>query len=225
MIARRSMLALAFIPLVGCAHTETAPAHFLDSLSAETTAPLSDADFTSVARGIGVEERTLQAVAEVESSRLGGFGANGKPILLFEPHIFSRETEHRFDASHPNLSYPTASSSRYPRTQDERWAQVRDAYALDADAALKATSWGMFQLLGRHFEGAGYPDVHAFVRDISRSNGAQLRAWGNWLSSQGLIDELQARDWSAFARAYNGPGQVERYATLLSEAYARHAAR
>lgn len=226
MIARRSMLAVALVPLFGCAHAEPTPQtaiapDFLDSLIADSTAPPSDVEIAALAQDLGIEERTIRAVIEVEGRSGGGFDANGKPAILFEPHIFSRRTNRQFDASHPNLSYPSWDSSRYPRTLEDRWTQLRDAYALDADAALQSTSWGLFQQMGFHFAASGYPDAHAFVRDLSRSNGAQLRAWSNWLRSQGLIDELQARDWSGFTRAYNGPGQIERYSTLLSETYAR----
>jgi hypothetical protein len=47
-----------------------------------------------------------------------------------------------------------------------------------------------------------------------------LAAFEAFVRSNGILDELQRKDWAGFAKVYNGPGQVETYSKLLSDAYA-----
>ncbi|MGE3143515.1 MAG: N-acetylmuramidase family protein, partial [Hyphomonadaceae bacterium] len=193
---------------------------FIDSLVAETRAALTRDDYAAVAGRLGCETEAVQAVVQVESGA-SGFAADGRPIILYEPHIFSRLTSHRFDASNPNVSYPSWDASRYPRDQAGRYAQLREAYGLDPEAAVASASWGLFQILGTNHSRCGFPTATAFVADMSKSHARQLAAFEAFVRSGGLADELQRKDWGGFARGYNGPGQVERYGRLLADAYAR----
>src|SRR5690606_19945625 len=104
--------------------------------------------------------------------------------------------------------------------QDARWSRLTEAYALDKEAALGAASWGAFQLPGRYFAEAGYPNVYAFVQDLSHSEARQLAAFEAYVTRNGLIDELQRKDWAAFARAYEGETGAGQYASALQRAYA-----
>lgn len=195
-------------------------AEFLATLVAQSRAPLSRADFEAMAAQINVEWEALAAAVEVESGPLGGFDASGRPIILFERHLFSRRTSSRFDASNQNVSNRTPGG--YPRTQDGRWAQLREAFALDAEAALAATSFGRFQILGLNHASSGAPGVFAYVAGIAHSERGQLAAFVAFLRANNLVDELQRRDWAGFAGGYNGPGYAaNQYDAKLAEAYAR----
>ena len=110
------------------------PSDYLATLHRESNETLTRADFEAVADRLGCEWEAVGAVAKVESGALGGFAADGRPIILFERHLFSRWTNHQYDATHPNVSNQTPGG--YPRTQAERWAQMAEAYALDPEAAL-----------------------------------------------------------------------------------------
>jgi hypothetical protein len=74
---------------------------------------------------------------------------------------------------------------------------------------------------------AGFDDVDAFVAAMNRNEAAQLDAFAAFLvgtrsGGHSLRDLLAARDWPAFARAYNGPGyRQNRYDEKLARAYAR----
>lgn len=195
-------------------------ANFIDSLIAETRAPLTPDDLAAAAGRLGCEVEAIQAVVQVEAGP-SGFSSDGRPLILYEPHIFSRLTQHRFDASNPNVSYPSWDRTRYPRDQAGRYAQLREAYRLDPEAAVASASWGLFQILGTNHARCGFPSATAFVADMSKSHVRQLAAFEAFVRSGNLADELQRRDWEGFARAYNGPGQVERYGRLLREAYDR----
>jgi hypothetical protein len=111
------------------------PADYLSTLHRESNETLARADFEGVAGRLGCEWEAVGAVAKVESGALGGFAADGRPIILFERHLFSRWTNHQYDATHPNVSNQTPGG--YPRTQADRWAQMAEAYALDPEAALR----------------------------------------------------------------------------------------
>ena len=55
-----------------------------DLAFATLLAPLTRADFEAIAARLGCEWEAAAAVAEVESGTLGGFTAEGKPVILFE---------------------------------------------------------------------------------------------------------------------------------------------
>ena len=160
----------------------------------------------------------MRAVVKVESGS-SGFGVDGRPIILFEPHIFSRLTQHRFDQVDPEVSYPSWGDKPYPRTQADRWAQLAKAYVLDQEAAVSAASWGLFQIMGMNFRKCGFNSAKEFVVDMAKSEERQLVAFESFVRNSDLVDELQRLDWEGFARVYNGPGQVEKYGRLLREAY------
>jgi len=194
---------------------------FLDTLVAGNTAGLTRADFEAIATQLGCEVEAVQAVVQVESGSLGAFAGNGKPVILYEPHIFSRRTNRQYDSSHPSISYRSWDATKYPRTQDGRWAQLREAYALDPQNAVASASWGLFQIMGFNHGACGFPDAKAFVADMCRSQAQQLKAFAAFVTFNNLADELVRKDWEGFAAGYNGQGQVERYGRLMREAYER----
>lgn len=178
------------------------------------------ADYEAVAARLGCEWEAAAAVAEVESGPLGGFGSDGRPIILFERHLFSRKTNHQYDASHPNVSNTTPGG--YPRTQAERWAQLAEAFALDAEAALQSASYGRFQVLGQNFSNLNMASAREYVTKLAKSEKDQLECFEGFVKANNLSDELQRKDWAGFARAYNGPGYAaNQYDTKMANAYAR----
>lgn len=194
--------------------------HFLDTLVAENRAGLTRSDYEAAAARLGCEAEAVQAVVEVESGA-SGFASSGKPIILYEPHIFSRLTSRRFDTTNPTVSYPTWDRTLYPRDQAGRWGQLREAYGLDAEAAVASASWGRFQIMGMNYDKCGFTKATDFVADMAKTEVRQLSAFEGFVRSSGIADELQRLDWEGFARVYNGPGQVERYGRLMREAYQR----
>ncbi|MDX2233990.1 MAG: N-acetylmuramidase family protein [Hyphomonadaceae bacterium] len=197
---------------------ETGVDPFLASLVRKSDVRLGAEHFQAAAQRLGCEEAAVRAVVKVESGT-AAYDANGRPVILFEPHIFSRLTQRRFDASHPHISYPSWGARPYVKTQDDRWAQLAAAYALDQEAAVASASYGLFQIMGMNYQKCGFPTAKAFVADYCQSEERQLLAFEAFVRSSGLVDELQRLDWEGFARVYNGPGQVEKYGRLLRQAY------
>jgi hypothetical protein len=193
---------------------------YLSTLRVQNPAPLVRADFEAVAGRLNCEWEAVAAVAEVESGPLGGFGPDGRLIILFERHLFSRKTNSQYDQSHPTISNRTPGG--YPRSQADRWAQLTQAYALNAEAALESASYGRFQVLGQNYPNLGMANAHEYVSKLARSERDQLEAFEGFVRANGLVDELQRKDWAGFASRYNGPGYAaNQYDVKMAEAYGR----
>lgn len=182
--------------------------------------PMSDDAIAAAAATLGCEIAAIQAVIDVESR--GGFLPDGRPRILFERHYFSRLTANAHDDSAPDVSCPDWGGYKGGATEYER---LQQALGLAPEAALRSASWGAFQIMGDNFRAAGFDDVKSFCDAMCDSEDRQLEAFVAFVQAMGLADELRRRDWTAFARAYNGPNYARnRYDAKLQAAYALHAA-
>ncbi|MCB1955212.1 MAG: N-acetylmuramidase family protein [Zoogloeaceae bacterium] len=186
---------------------------------------ITEADFADAANLLGCDVATIKAVCAVEAPR-GGFLDDGRPVVLFEGHKFSRMTGGRFDRLHPTISYPSWTRAHYAKGATSairmagEWARLAQAVALDRDAALKSASWGRFQIMGFNHDACGFDSVQAFVNAMYMNEGAHLKAFVMLVKNWGIDDELRHRDWAAFARRYNGPAYEQNaYDTRLAAAY------
>lgn len=191
-----------------------------DELVAKRTGPPTLEEYRDIAARLAVDAPTLAALREVEATK-NAFDAEGHPIILFERHIFSRLTNRRFDASHPQVSAPTAGGWGSISMQ---WGRLKEAYALDANAAYSATSFGMFQILGRNHKMVGFETPAELARFISQSEANQVEVFVRWVERDKLLQSLRCLDWNDFVRRYNGPGSQKQYAEKLRTAYLAAAA-
>jgi hypothetical protein len=173
----------------------------------------------NAADDIGCDVAAVKAVIDVESR--GGFLSDTRPKILFERHVFSKRTGGKFDQSHPEIS------SREPggyKSGAAEYDRLGEAIALDRKAALESASWGAFQIMGYHHDSLGTPDVEDFCRGMCNSEDDHLAAFVRFVKLNKLDDELCRRDWTGFARGYNGPAFLKnRYDTKLAAAYTLHA--
>lgn len=170
-----------------------------------TKPPLTEADFRRSAARLKCEVAAIRAVAEIESPK-GPFLADGRPTILFEPHIFSRLTNRRYDRSHPDISYRSWKAGAYGPGGAHQHARLAEAASLDRNAALQSASWGAFQIMGFNYGVCGFAGIQPFVNAMYRSASAQLDAFCSYVINRGLADELQRLDWPGFAYGYNGAG-------------------
>ena len=182
---------------------------------------------TEAARAANIDPAALLSVVEVESACKFFARVNGKdePLIRFECHYFDRRLsdEQRNKARAAGLSSPIAGKVPNPRGQEGRWELLDRAATFSRPAALESVSWGIGQIMGAHWKALGFGSVEEMV-ELARSGAAgQIRLLILFLETNGLIPLLNARDWAAFARKYNGPA-YRRYAydTKLAIAYARH---
>lgn len=198
-----------------------------DFFTSYTGEPLAEPAFEEAAQALGCELAAVRAVAEVES-RGAGFDAARRPTLLYERHVFSRNTAPRgkHDASHPDVSFSKPYAPGTFGNSEQQWVRLGKAYGLDPVAALKAPSWGLFQILGENHKACGYAAVVDYARAMTTSPVTQLRAFVAFVrSSPTLLKAIRERNWAAFARAYNGPHYARyQYDQKMAQAYAKHSA-
>lgn len=180
--------------------------------------PLQARDITQAAALLAVSEAHILAVKTVESDGVGF--QDGRPIILYEPHVFSRRTGGRFDIAWPTISYPHWGGRPYPLSQALRYGQLAQAMKLNLTAALESCSWGLFQLMGFNYAACGFASAQAMVRAMCVSEGQQVMAFARFVRAHPpMAAALLRSDWTAFATLYNGPGQAEDYGARIEAAF------
>lgn len=180
-------------------------------------AKLAEDDYKSAADELCCEVRAIKAVTAVEAPR-GAYDEFGRPTILFERHLFHRFTAGRHDRFAPDIS--NANRGGYGKYAAQ-YDRLQRAYQLDATAALRAASWGAFQILGDNYAQAGFGTVDLFVTAMCQSIQQQLRAFVAFIKFNATLTQaIQNRNWATFARIYNGPAYKDnRYDTNLQGAY------
>lgn len=190
------------------------PVSFTGACEART-----DQGITDAAKKIGCEEDALLAVIAVETAGKG-FDAQGRVKALFEPHRFYAllTGAKRAAAVKQGLAYAKWGTKPYPR---DSYARIAAAVKIDEEAALKATSWGLGQIMGENCRACGFPTARAMLEAFKDSEDAQIMGMANFIVKNGLAKHLKSKNWKAFAQGYNGPGYVKNhYDTKLQAAYA-----
>ena len=134
-------------------------------------------------------------------ARGAGILGDGRPKILFERHKFCKYTRGRFNGDHPDISGPAGNYKGGAREYD----RLKEALALDREAALMSTSWGKFQIMGFNHQICGFDDVEDFVAAMVESDDRHLEAFVGFVESNKLDRHLRSHDWAKFARRYNGP--------------------
>jgi hypothetical protein len=182
--------------------------------------PLSAAGLANACNQVGTRAAEIWSVVHVETSGFG-FLADRRPQILFERHIFSRETDHKFDATNSNISDQRPGG--YGASGSHQYDRLANAIGLDRQAALRSASWGIAQLMGFHAEELGYPNVEAMVVAMAESEDNQLFAMAEFLKHTGLDEKLRTHDWAGFAHGYNGANyEQDSYDKKLAAAFASY---
>ena len=187
----------------------------------------------AAAREHGIEPASLLAVVEVESSG-DPFEDDGMPRFLFERHKFYSELKGRGTdrelsiAVQKGLAHPEwrrATQYADQGTSRERQALLDRAVAINKECAYRACSWGLGQTMGFHAEDLGYPSAVAMVEAMNGSGiVVQIACMVKEIRRNHLDVALARRDWTAFARGYNGKRYAENaYDTKLALAFAKWA--
>ncbi len=182
-------------------------------------APISGAGMARVCDLLDVGEPAIWAVLTVET-RGFGFLPDRRPQILFERHWFSRLTDRRFDAAHPDISNRNPGGYKGGSAEYDR---LKQAIALDEEAALKSASWGLPQMMGFNHVAAGFDTPAAMVAAMVDTEDAQLKALGGFIKSNSkMLRAIQQHDWASFAAAYNGPNfRKNHYDSRLAAAFAK----
>jgi len=140
-----------------------------------------------------------------------GYLPDRRPVILFERHIFHKQTGGAHGSPEPGGYLGGA----------KEYDRLEEAMALDPHAALNSASWGIGQVMGFNSKLAGFPSVKSMVEAMISDEDAQLIAVAHYLRAEKLDRFLAAHQWEAFAMGYNGPKYKENnYDTKLAAAYA-----
>lgn len=192
---------------------------------------------TALAGQLAIDPGAAVAVLTVES---GGraFDASGRMIIRFENQIFydkwgkdhagtyaqhfqfnatQRWTGHTWRPSTGEMWRPCHAS------QDVEWQVFNFARTLDDTAAKLAISMGGAQIMGFNYPTLGYTSVQAMFDAFIASERDQVVGFFSFVQGQNAeskrVAALQALDFDAFARMYNGSGQAVQYGAAIRSAY------
>jgi lysozyme family protein len=197
---------------------------------ADTSRLLKQKDLQHAADRLGVSLASIMAVNQVES-RGEGFASNGRPVILFERHVMHARlqanglTEAEADqraAQYPALVNRRPGGYAGGTVEHQRLAQAKQIHIA---SALESASWGLFQIMGYHWERLGYMDVQHFADTMALSEAAQLDAFVSFIEADPTLHKaLKARNWKAFAKGYNGKNYAKNlYDVKLARAYTQFA--
>lgn len=181
---------------------------------------LTESDFQLVAEELNIEVAAIKAVVEIEAGKaMKGFWAPGIPVINFDPSMY---------AIYKNKvpSKAGAVGEKVPEGLTgyalKEWTQLIKARRTNAMGANMGTFWGMFQIGGFNYKICGCESVDEFVKRVAYSELEQLQLFALFLQNTGMVEYLRKKDWSGFARRYNGPSYAKRgYHTKMARAYAR----
>lgn len=179
---------------------------------------MTDEAIARVAHQLGCDEDAIHAVLDVEA-RGSGFDDHGRPAMLFEPHVFYRNLKgaKQDRAVRAGLAYPKWRKG-YPR---DSYPRLIAAAAIDMEAAHKASSWGLSQILGENCKEAGFGTAIEMVEACCESEDRQIAMMAAVIRARNLRAALIKRDWATFARSWNGPAYKDNaYDVRLAQRFA-----
>lgn len=186
-------------------------------------------NYSTASKLLGVEEAAVKAIASVESQGEGFItdkAGNKIPKILFERHVmfkrlrdFTPIKSADMAAKYPDIVNPTPGGYKGGLAEHER---LDKAVRIDRVTALESASWGKFQVLGLHWKVLGYSSIQAFVNDAYTEDG-QLSIFIKFIQAdKRLVKALKEKDWTRFARIYNGPNySVNKYDQKMKAEYER----
>ena len=147
----------------------------------------------------GIPPDVLEAFRIVESN-------GDSSAIRFEPHLFVR---FKPEAKGQIPYTPSKHGPWSVMTKETNRAAFERAFKIDAWAAVKATSWGAFQVLGQHLldEHNGSPEhaVKAFDENPEEISGILVARWFKSNHRAREYANQSPPDFARLCRQYNGP--------------------
>ena len=169
---------------------------------------LDDTGRTAVRAGaeaLGCEPAALLAVIEAGAPGrvLARVDGRDEPPIRFRGDVFDRllTPARRAQARRAGLAHPLEGRVANPRSQGRRWRLLARAIAIDRQAALSATVWGVGAVMGLHWRALGFGSVDALVVEARSGAAGQVALLVRLLRHEGLGPKLAGGEWQAVARA------------------------
>lgn len=148
--------------------------------------------------GSEIEFAVLRAFIAVESGGKGFDGVTGKILIQFEPHHFRRISGRVNGQIWPANKIDV---------QSKEWKAFNEAFRIDPDAAMQATSIGLPQIMGFHWKRLGYSSVGAMWDDFKSGIVNQIKALIKFIDTDPRLKKaILEKDWHKIAYYYNGAG-------------------
>lgn len=217
---------------------------------ARTAADLTAADLTAWRRDLGLANEAQIPVAALRAIRSVESGANPAAIR-FEPHLYWRMRKglpSGAAGARIRGAMTTADMAAVPYTPgNTEWraanglepcrisrsasctgsetnrAAFERAFRFAPVEAVKATSWGSYQVLGSHLLGLYRNEPGAAVRAFDADPMAVgERLLASWMRANPRAQAAaRSLDWGELARRYNGCSDCTTYVTRFRQAYSR----
>lgn len=216
---------------------------------------VTQSDIEAAAKELQCAPGLIYALAKQESSSSSFFKLGNRmvPKILYERHQFRKRTSPRqtppspYDSKHPDICGPAY--SRAKKNKNGEWVELKSgtilmesdvygpsgifqykrlskAYQLDPFAALEACSWGKFQIMGFNYKSAGFSDVKAFTKAMSRSDAEHIKAFLKFAkSNKVLLNGLRMTNFEKIAEGHNGENWRNinpEYASNLEKFYSEY---
>lgn len=178
-------------------------------------------EIQSLAQANGVPFAMLMSFIEVETGGRGFDGTTGKILIQFEPAWFKKK-----DPYAPSGIW----SVNKVDVQSKEWLAFNNAFAINPNAAMESTSWGLPQIMGFHWKRLGYANVGAMVDDFKNGEYFQILALIRFIKTDPkLFTAIIEKDYHTIASIYNGSGYKalaakygrEPYNISLEKAYSK----
>lgn len=183
-----------------------------------------------MSKKLGIETAAAIAVIAVES---GGKGfQNDRMLIRFENHLFYRywginnestfNKHFKFNSSKKWTGHEFRKRSMGSwapmHSQDVDWAALEFARSLDNTAALISASYGLPQIIGLNYKKIGYETPQQMFENFNKDIRFHLIGLFDFFDSN-MINALRKKDFTQFARGYNGSGQASYYGNAIKQAY------
>lgn len=204
----------------------TAPVTTSVSRGASTKISASEADVYALVKSLapeyGLDPKLVFAVIKAESDAKAVDPSTGKILIRFEPHVFARFTaakklgkpyaktstsegvRHGVKILLPNMAEVTEGRKRRGG-QAAEWDALARARAVDPEAAIMSTSFGLGQLMGFTHKTAGFATAQAMLDFFSAGVDSQVRGVCKFIAgSSKMVKALRDNNFPAFVAVYNG---------------------
>lgn len=179
------------------------------------------------ASDLDVPVSAVRALIDVESKG-AGFLDDGRPVILFERHIMhrrlvaaGRDADALADRL-PDIINTATGAYIGGRAEHNRLYLARQ---IEPVCAIESASWGLFQVMGFHWERLGYASAHDFEARMNQCESEHLASFVRFvIADPRLHGAIQRKEWALVAELYNGPQfRANSYDVRLAAADARYA--
>jgi len=143
-----------------------------------------------------IQLEVLLAFIQVESGGYGFDKKTGKLLIQFEPAWFKKKTTFA-----PSGLWQVNKVD----VQSKEWSAFNNAFSINANAAMEATSIGLPQILGLHWQRLRYASVGEMWDDFKQSETNQIKSLIRYIETDTqLFNAILQHDWHRIATIYNG---------------------